>query len=146
MSTQPRREPDRQPDRQPGNGAGNGPGNGPGSGPRRGPRSGSRRPLRPTRVAALVVVVLLILEVLAIRFVALQIGGGLTFLLLVAILQIGHRARLGSLVAKDRVDQRGHYVLNKPLRVADFRDHERSVLGLYAKDDADLKLHRETVL
>lgn len=89
MSTQPRREPDRQPDRQPGNGAGNGPGNGPGSGPRRGPRSGSRRPLRPTRVAALVVVVLLILEVLAIRFVALQIGGGLTFLLLVATSVLG---------------------------------------------------------
>lgn len=48
-----------------------------------------RRRLRPTRVAALGFLVLVILEVLAIRFVALRIGGGATFLLLVATSILG---------------------------------------------------------
>ncbi|WP_347354103.1 FxsA family protein [Intrasporangium sp.] len=48
-----------------------------------------RRRLRPTRVAGLVLLGLLILEVLAIRFVTQQIGGGPTFLLLVATSALG---------------------------------------------------------
>jgi UPF0716 protein FxsA len=48
-----------------------------------------RRRLRPTRVAALGFLVLVILEVLAIRFVALRIGGGATFLLLVTTSILG---------------------------------------------------------
>lgn len=48
-----------------------------------------RRRLRPTRVAALAFLVLVVLEVFAIRFVALHIGGGLTFLLLVATSVLG---------------------------------------------------------
>lgn len=78
-----------QPNRRPPSGQGSGPSSGQGSGSGSGSRGGPRRRLRPTRVAALVVVLLLILEVLAIRFVALQIGGGLTFLLLVATSVLG---------------------------------------------------------
>ncbi|MDN5795407.1 MAG: FxsA family protein [Intrasporangium sp.] len=48
-----------------------------------------RRRLRPTRFLGLAFVALLILEVLAIRFVALRIGGGLTFLLLLATCALG---------------------------------------------------------
>ncbi|HET8595488.1 MAG TPA: FxsA family protein [Intrasporangium sp.] len=47
------------------------------------------RRLRPTRVAALAFLVLVALEVLAIRFVALRIGGGATLLLLVATSVLG---------------------------------------------------------
>lgn len=48
-----------------------------------------RHRLRPTRVAGLAFVLLVILEVLAIRFVASKIGGGPTFLLIVATSLIG---------------------------------------------------------
>lgn len=49
----------------------------------------TRRRLRPTRIAALALLVLVLLEVLAIRFVALRIGGGATFLLLLATSVLG---------------------------------------------------------
>ncbi len=48
-----------------------------------------RRRLRPTRVAGLAFVGLIILEVLAIRFVAQHLGGGWTFLLIVATSALG---------------------------------------------------------
>src|SRR5215213_6317994 len=66
-------------------------------------------------------------------------------LLLVAVLQVRHRRRLGRLVAEDGVDERVHDVLYEPVDAANLRDHEGRVLRLDAEDDAHFELHREAV-
>ena len=66
-------------------------------------------------------------------------------LLFVPVLQISHRRRLRSLVAKDRVDQRVHDVLYQPVYRADLCNHEGRVFGFDAKNYANFELHREAV-
>src|SRR5437764_1118160 len=56
-------------------------------------------------------------------------------LLLVSVLQVGHRGRLGRLVAEYGVNERVHDVLYQAVNAADIRDHELRVFGLYAEND-----------
>jgi len=52
------------------------------------------------------------------------------FLFLVPVLQISHGRRLGSLIAKDRVNQRMHDVLNQAINAANFATMKGASSGL----------------